>query len=170
MDLLLLAMRPLHVVLGTFWVGTLVFNALFLQPAIRDAGPDGAKVAAALMRRRFLDVMPLVAIVTILSGLWLYWHVSGGFQPEFMGSRTGMALGVGAAAAFVAFALGVVVMRPAMLHAAELSKAAAQAAGPDGDARLATAQRLRAKAAAVGRWVAALLTLSVAAMALARYV
>ena len=58
MDLLLLTARLLHVVLGVFWAGALIFTAVFLLPSIRDAGPDGAKVAAGLMRRRFLDVLP----------------------------------------------------------------------------------------------------------------
>jgi hypothetical protein len=55
MSLLVITLRLLHIVLGAFWVGTLIFFALFLIPSVRDAGPDGAKVMAALQRRRFLD-------------------------------------------------------------------------------------------------------------------
>src|SRR5438876_10904942 len=82
----LLTLRLLHILSGVFWVGTLIFNAIFLLPAIRDAGPEGAKVAAALMRRRFLVVIPAVAVSSILSGFWLYWRDSAGFQPAFMRS------------------------------------------------------------------------------------
>ncbi|MEE8062460.1 MAG: hypothetical protein V3T16_11555 [Gemmatimonadales bacterium] len=169
-DLTLLVMRVLHILLGVFWAGTLIFNAIYLQPSLRDAGPDAAKVAAGLMRRRFLDVMPLAAAVTILSGLWLYWLVSGGFQVAYMRSATGMTIGLGAVAAIVAFTIGVAIMRPAMLRAAALSQAAAQAAAPERDAQLTEAQALRARAGVAGKYVAALLVVAVVAMAIARYV
>jgi len=167
---MLLTMRLLHVVLGIFWAGTIVFNALYLQPAMADAGPDGAKVMASLMRRHFLVVMPVVGFVTIVSGLWLYWHVSAGFQADYMGSSTGMAIGVGTIAALAAFAIGVGILRPAMMRAGALSQAAMQAPAPERDAHLATAQALRMRAAIAGRVVAALLTIAAITMAVARYV
>lgn len=166
---LLLLMRFLHIVLGVFWAGTMVFTALFLLPSIRDAGPDGAKVGLALAKRRFMEIMPIVALVTILSGLWLYWRVSGGFQPAFMHSATGTTLGLGAASAIVAFVIGVTVVRPSMIRAAALGQSVAQAAPADRDALLAQAQALRLRAGAAGRLVALFLALTVTAMALARY-
>ncbi|OGU09083.1 MAG: hypothetical protein A2W29_03050 [Gemmatimonadetes bacterium RBG_16_66_8] len=161
MGFMLLLMRVIHIVLGVFWAGTMIFNALFLFPAIRDAGPDGAKVAAGLMRRRFLDVMPVVALLTIMSGLWLYWLDSGGFQPAFMRSSMGRMLGLGTVATLVAFALGVAIVRPAMLSAAALSQDPTQ---------LAAAQALRMRAAGYGRVIAVLLAVAAAAMAMARYI
>ena len=74
MDMPLILARVLHISMGVFWAGTIVFNAIFLSPSMRDAGPDGAKVAAGLMKRRFLDVMPIVALTSILSGLYLLWR------------------------------------------------------------------------------------------------
>lgn len=159
-SLMLLTMRGLHIVLGVFWAGTMIFNAVFLVPAIRDAGPDGAKVVAGLMRRRFLDVLPVAAILTILSGVWLYWLDSNGFQAPFMRSHMGMTLAFGALAAVIATVLGVGIVRPAILKAAALSQDPTQAAA---------AQALRVRAAGFGRWVAALLTVAAAAMAIARY-
>ncbi len=159
-SLILLTMRGLHILLGVFWAGTLIFSAVFLVPAIRDAGPDGAKVVAGLMRRRFLDVVPVAAALTIASGLWLYWFDSNGFQAPFMRSSMGMMLGVGALAALIAFALGLGIVRPAMLRAAALSQDPTQ---------LAAAQALRLRAAGFGRVVAVLLGVATAAMAMARY-
>ena len=167
--ILLLLMRFLHIVLGVFWAGTMIFTAVLLLPSIRDAGPDGAKVALALAKRHFMEIMPIVALVTILSGLWLYWKVSGGFQPAFMHSATGTTLGLGAAAAIAAFAIGLTVVRPSMVRAAALGQSATQAPPAERDAKLAQAQALRLRAAAAGRYVALLLALAVTAMALARY-
>jgi hypothetical protein len=137
---------------------------------MRDAGPDAAKVLAGLMRRRFLDIMPLVAFVTILAGLWLYWKDSSGFQASFMGSPFGIMIGLGALTGLVAFAVGLAVLRPAMLRAFALAQAAAAAAPPEREAQLAQVQALRMRAAIAGRVVAVLLALAAAAMALARYV
>jgi len=158
---MLLVMRVLHIAMGVFWAGTMMFNAAFLMPAFRDAGPDGAKVAAALARRRFLDIMPWIAALTIVSGIWLYWFDSVGFRPPFMRSRMGISLGVGALAAVIAFILGVAVMRPAMNKAMRLGQDPAQQAA---------AQALRVRAGIMGRVIAALLGIAVAGMAVARYI
>jgi len=169
MDLLLLTARLIHIVLGVFWAGTLIFSAVFLLPSIRDAGPDGAKVAAGLMRRRFLDVIPAAAALTVLSGFWLYWRVSGGFSSAYMKSSAGMAYGTGGLAAVLALGVGLAIVRPSMLRAAKQSQAAATASPPEKETHLATAQALRTRAAAAGRIVAGLLALTAATMALGRY-
>ena len=166
----MLLARLLHIGLGVFWAGSAVFSAIFLFPSIAEAGPDGAKVGAALMRRRFMQVMPPIAALTILSGVYLYWRDSGGFQPVFMHSGMGVTLGLGAAAAIAAFVVGISVMRPAMTRAAALAQSAAQAAPGERQAQLATAQALRQRGARAGQVVAVLVALTVAAMALARYV
>lgn len=170
MDLPVIIARLLHVGLGVFWAGTIVFNATFLAPAIRDAGPDGAKVGAGLLQRRFADVMPVVAVLTILSGSYLLWRASGGFTTAYLTSRTGITLSAGALAALVGFGIGVAVMRPAMLGAAALSKSAASAAPEQREGMVAQAQALRLRAGSAGKVVAWLLTVSTVAMAVARYV
>jgi hypothetical protein len=170
MDAMFLIARVLHIGLGVFWAGTVIFTASFLMPSMRDAGPDGAKVVAGLMRRRFLDILPVVALVTILSGLYLYWRVSGGFSAAFMRSPAGMTYGTGAVAALIALGLGVTIMRPSMLRAAALSQGAAQATGEERDRAMQMAQALRARAGVAGQVIAWLLVVAVIAMALGRYV
>jgi hypothetical protein len=170
MDILFVTARVLHVGLGVFWAGAMVFMAAFIVPSVRDAGPDGAKVAAGLMRRRLTDVMPIAAFLTILSGLYLYWRVSGGFGAAYMGSPMGMTYGVGAVAAVVALVVGLGVIRPSMLRAAAISRQMAEAPEPDRDRLLGEAQSLRARAASAGQVVAWLLVVAVIAMAVGRYV
>ena len=167
---LIVTLRLLHIVLGVFWAGTLIFFAMYLVPSVREAGPDGLKVMAAIQRRRFLDVMPAVAALTILSGFWLYWLVSGGFQPAWMGSVTGQALGLGGVLAVVAFAIGVGVMRPATLRAGALAREMSSAPeGPGRDAQQKQVQQLRMRSVKAGRVVALLLLATTALMAVARY-
>lgn len=151
----LLVARLLHVVLGAFWAGAIFFNALVLGPAIQDLGPDGGKVMGALGRRGIHTVLPIVGVVTILSGLWLYWIVSAGFNPDYMGSRPGKAYGFGLIMSLVALGIGLGVMRPSVIKLAT--------------AQPAEAQVLRGRVGAAGKWVAACIALAIMAMAVGRY-
>lgn len=169
MDAGFLTARFVHIALGTFWAGAAIFNAVFLAPAVRDAGPDGAKVMAGLLQRNFLHVMPVVAALTVLSGIYLLYLVSGSFSPAYMGSRPGIAFSLGMLAGVVAFGLGIGVMRPAILRAAALGPSLGTAAPADGERLQVELQALRARAAAAGQAVAWLLGLSVLTMAVARY-
>ena len=76
--------RIIHVLGGVIWVGSMFFVSVFLIPAMTEAGPDAAKVSAALNRRNWMVVVPVIALLTILSGLWLYWRASSGFNPAYM--------------------------------------------------------------------------------------
>ncbi len=170
MDLLLIVVRLIHIGLGVFWAGSVFFTAFFLAPALRDAGPDGAKVAAGLMRRRLFDVLPAVAGLTILSGLWLYWRASVGFQPAYMRSPAGMTYGIGAAAAIVALGLGLTIVRPAMMSAARLTQSAMSAPAGERETQLAAAQQARVRGANYTQFVTVLVFIAVVAMAIGRYV
>lgn len=169
MNVLLIVLRLIHIGMGAVWVGMALFTAALLMPAIQEAGPDGAKVAAGLQRRGLLTVLPILALGTLASGLWLYWIASGGFDPGYTGSRMGIAFGTGGALAILAFALGITMMRPAMMRANRLAQELAQAAPPDRERRAAEIQRLRARGATISRIVNVLLVLALAAMAVARY-
>lgn len=167
---LLIVARLLHVLLGVFWAGTLIFTAFFLVPAIAEAGPDGAKVMAGVQRRRFMDVMPAVALLTILSGLWLYWKISGGFDHHWMHTPTGLAYGIGGVLAIMAFGIGIGVMRPAMKRVGGLAAGAAQEPDPAKRERMmGEVARLRRRSATAGSLVATLLTIATALMGVARY-
>ena len=168
---MLILLRVVHIAGGVFWAGTIVFFALFLEPSVREAGPDGAKVMQALMRRKYMIVVPIVAVLTMLAGVGLLEQVSGGFHPEWMSSPTGMTLSLGAALAIVAFLYGVFFVRPAAMRMTVLMPQLMQSPeGPGREALQAEAQSLRTRLRRGGRVVAALLALTTIAMAVARYV
>jgi uncharacterized membrane protein len=169
MDVTMVLLRLLHVGLGVFWVGTMIFNAAFLGPSVRDAGPDGAKVMAGIMQRRFMDIMPIVALITVLSGLWLYWKASGGLQPAYVHSAPGITFAVGGVLGIIAYAVGITVVRPSMMNAVRLGPTVAQASPAERDALAARVQAYRARAMGAGKVVAVLLGLAAAAMGVARY-
>ncbi|MGD8869387.1 MAG: hypothetical protein PVI01_17340 [Gemmatimonadales bacterium] len=171
MDNAVMVLRAIHILCGVYWAGTLFFLVTLLQPSVADAGPEGGKVQQALIRRRFLEVVPLMAILTILSGIELYRRISGGFDAAWIGSGAGMTLTVGAVAALIAFAIGMSVLRPSAKKVGPLvQRAQGMPEGPERDAVLANVQRLRRRMVLGGRWVAGLLVITVITMAIFRHV
>lgn len=164
-----LTLRVLHIVTGVFWAGAVFYLISFLAPAFREVGPDGAKVFAALRRRRMFTWVPVIASVTVVSGLLLYGFRMGS-GTEWARTREAMWLGLGAVTGIVALIIGVLGMRGPTLRADDLSREAGpMAPGPDRDARMAEAQKLRGRALIAGRATATLLLVTVIAMAIARY-
>jgi hypothetical protein len=169
-DLLVIVLRFVHVVFGAIWVGMVVFATFFMMPAVQEAGPDGAKVMAAVQRRGLMTVMPLLALGALISGIWLYVRAGAGMPAEFGRSPVGMMYGLGGLAGILAWVLGVAVLRPSMMKAMALG----QSLGPSTSAEerqrvMGEAQRLRLRAAAASRATAYLLLFAVTAMAVARY-
>ncbi len=170
MDPLIIVLRLIHVVSGALWVGMLTFSTFFLMPAIQEVGPDGGKVMAAVQRRGIMTIMPLVALGTLISGIWLYIRDAAGRHAEFAQSPMGMAFGLGGLAAILAWVLGVAVMRPSMMKAMALGQGLGPSTAAEERQRVtAEAQRLRARAGAASRATAYLLFFAIAAMAVARY-
>ena len=117
-----------------------------------------------------MTLLPVLALGTLLSGLWLYWRASLGFQPAYLSSPAGVTFALGGVLALVGYGLGIAVLRPATLRAAALARDLEDGAGnADRQATLAEIGRLRGRAGRAGGAVAALLLLATAAMAVARY-
>jgi len=155
MNWLMIVLRLVHIGSGALWVGMMAFMTFYLTPALNEVGPDAGKVMQALQRQKIMIVMPVLALLTIISGLWMMSRLYAG-PSDFSRSRTGMALNVGALSAIIAFLIGIVFMRPLMEKSMKTTDPA-------------EAQKLRARAGALSRWVARLLMLALGAMAVARY-
>ena len=168
--MLLIVLRLIHIVCGVFWAGTIFFFVSYLEPAIRTVGPDGAKVMMQLFARRYLNVLPGVAALAILSGSWLLWITSAGFSSTWMKSPLGRGITIGATSALVGFVIGVAVMRPAAMRLWAIAREMPQVQdeGRRG-ALMAEAGSLRDKSRTSARAVAVFLFIAVAAMATARY-
>jgi uncharacterized membrane protein len=165
-----IVLRLVHVLGGIFWVGSGIFTSIFLVPALATSGPAAGQVMAALQQRRLFTVLPIVAVLTILSGLRLMWLVSGGFAPGYFASATGGTFAASGAAAIVAFALSLLVARPAAIKAAQLG--AATAGASDGATRARLEQQvaaLRRRGSVASTMAVTLLVLGAAGMATARY-
>src|SRR5262245_44007067 len=101
-----LAARALHVLLGATWLGTAVAMTFFVMPAVQELGPDSGKVMMAVARRGFDAFIASVAGLTVLSGLWLYWHFTAGFDPGISATASGRVFGLGGLLGLIAAIVG----------------------------------------------------------------
>jgi hypothetical protein len=158
----------LHVLLGAVWVGWTLFLVMFLQPAVLETGPEGGKVMAAVERRGFMAVIPIVAGLTILSGLWLYWRYTAGFSPSISQSHAGIAFGSGGVLAIISAILGGAVVSRLARKATTLSQeAATMPEGANRTAKMAGALELRKRMLAITKIIALLLVVTIALMSIA---
>ena len=160
-----LLVRAVHVVCASLWVGATFFIAWFLIPALGDSGADGGKVMAAVQKRGWIAVVPVIATLTVLSGLWLY-------QP-YVGNDGNAArlLGLGGVLGFVAFGIGIGFVRPAMDKATKLiTSTQTMTAGAERDAAMAKAAALRQRGLTLTRVVSLILILAAILMTIAMYV
>jgi len=167
--MLTIVLRFAHVGFGALWVGMMAFQVFFLTPALADVGPDAGKFMGALMKRKLPVAMPLFGLITIVSGMWLFSRMSGGNIGAMMQTTMGKAFGFGGLVALLAFLIGVIVMRPAMMRTVKLSEALPTTPPADRPAVQAELQKLRDRGTLLGKVVMWMMLFTLAAMAVARY-
>ena len=162
-------LRLLHILSGAFWYGTVIFNARFLMPSLQAVGPAAGAVMAQLNQRKIHIVLMGASILNVVSGIWLIFIVSGGAPGVWMKTGMGRAIGIGSALTILAFLSGMFTTAPAAKRMGAIAAAAAKRGGPPTPEEVAEVGRLQ-KHVAIGTIIAAaLLTLAVSAMAVARY-
>ncbi len=166
-----LVLRLVHILSGIVWLGSGVFTGIFLIPALSGSPAMMGQVVAGLHRRRYFVVFPIVATLTILSGIRLLWITSAGFAPGYFATGTGRTFAISAVAGIIAFVLSLGVARPAAVRAGGIS--ASLAATRDAPARerlLSELDRMRRR----GAWATSVAIgfgiLAASGMAIARYV
>lgn len=169
--LFFLLLRLVHILAGLFWVGAAVMMAGFIEPVAREAGPAGGRFMQGLVQQRRLPLyFTISALLTILSGLALYWRASAGLQWSWVLSGPGLAFTIGAVAAIVAAVLGQVINAPTAVKIGAVGAQMQAAGGPPSAALVAQMQALQAQLRLAVRVVAVLLVIAAASMAVARYI
>jgi hypothetical protein len=159
--------RILHVLLGALWVGFIVFTVVFLTPAMSALGPDAAKLMAALRQRGLIIALPIIAGLTIVSGIYLYWRYTAGFSPEVSRTHAGMAFGIGGVLGIIAYIIGAAIVSVNMAKAMKLSQQMLSAPEAQRAGLMATIAGHRKRAALASQIVAVLVVLAVIFMAAA---
>jgi uncharacterized membrane protein len=162
-------LRLIHVLGGVFWVGGMLVMGLFVMPALASAGPAAGAVMAGLNQKKFPVVMPIVALLTILSGIRLMMIDSANFAGAWFASPVGRTFSTAGGLALLAFLFGMMLVRPAMMKALSLGQ---QMAGADeaAKARITAEMAAARKRGQVGNLIViVLLVLAALGMATARY-
>jgi len=107
-------------------------------------------------------------MLTVLSGLWMYWVFTHGFDSTIVAHGAGLALGIGGLCGIAAAVIGGAVIGRAAERAGKLSQQVAQL--PDGEEREATMQSVTAlqrRIATFSRLAVVLLVAALVAMTVA---
>ena len=164
----LIVLRVIHVLGGIVWVGVGIFMMFFLGPAMQSMGPAAGQVMGALQKRKFMVILPIIAILTMLSGLRLMMIASGNFGAGYFQTPMGRTFAGAGLAAILAFVIGLVVNRPAMMKMGTLQQS--MTSDPASKERIqAEIKKLQQRMAVVGFIVTALLLIAAIGMAIARY-
>lgn len=165
----MIVFRIVHIVAGVAWAGSLVLLVNFIQPSAKAIGPAAGPFMMELLgKRRVINAILGMAAVTILGGLFLYWHdwhlYDDGFS-GFVKSRFGLVITIGAVLAIVAFLIGLFAVRPRVERMVALNRQAAAAGEPPPP----EVPKLQGELRQLSLTGFTLVTLAVIAMATARY-
>lgn len=170
MPVLFLSLRALHVLIGAVWIGAVAMTSLFVMPAMQDAGAGAGPVIGALMRRKIHAFMASIGGLTVLTGLYLYYRFTGGFDPALSGTRAAMVFGTGGIAGLIALIIGGAVVSRNAKKMGALAARLATASEPDRASIAADMGAARARAANASRVVLVLQVIAIVLMAIGHYV
>ena len=151
---LILLARAIHILAGIYWAGAMFVMAGSLLPALRNnngAGPALVPVMKGIGMRS-----GIAALISIIAGFYLFAGLHAQDQ-----STGGKVLGIGAAAAILAFLVALFVNMPSGRKLAQLH------ANPPADAKLVAA--LQSRVSLGTRLIAGLMGITVLCMAVFRY-
>jgi hypothetical protein len=141
------------------------------MPAIDADPPTGGRVMMTLNRNGLVTFFGAIGGVTVLTGLYLFWRFTGGFDPEVSRSHAGMAFGIGGLAGILAAVMGgSVVGRASKQLMSIMEQAARMPDGPEKAALMKPAATLRQRMASAGHIVVALQVVALVLMAVAHYI
>jgi hypothetical protein len=118
----IIILRIVHIVAGTFWVGGALATAFFILPTVKATGPAGGQFAGALIQRTHLpEWITAAGGLSVLSGLLLYWNFYadlpwGGLDPQTV-------IGVGGILAIISLLVGFFASRPTAARLGAVGKA-----------------------------------------------
>ena len=169
--LVFLAIRAVHVLLAATWVGGVAVMVFFVMPALKDAGPAAGPMMVAIGRRGLNAFFGALGGLAVVSGFYLYWRLTGGFDPALSATRSAMVYGTGGIAGLISVIVGGAVVGRNMKRMEDLGVKAM--AAPEGSerARLMTeSNAARDRGTAGARIVLVLQVIALTCMAVGHYV
>jgi uncharacterized membrane protein len=170
MNYLMISMRIIHIFAGVFWAGTSFFMISFVSPTVIATGAEGQKFMQQLaFRTRFTTAMMGVAILSVLSGLIMYWQIFD-FRLSALSNGYGLMLTLGAIAGFIGFLTGYFLQNRTTRKMKALSDSIAASGGPPTPEQQAEMKSLSETVSSGSQITSVLLALSLLGMSIAQYV
>jgi uncharacterized membrane protein len=170
MNIALVLIRLIHIFSGVFWAGSAFVLARFIEPAAAATQPESNKFMQYFMGPTgYVLVQGFAGPLTVLAGLTLYWIDSGGLQLNWITTPTGLGFTIGGIAALISLYIGLFISRTNALSMAALGKEMQSAGKPPTPEQLSRMRAFQETLTKASIWVAILLAITVAAMAIARY-
>lgn len=169
MNFLMVILRLIHIFSGVFWAGTSFFNLAFLTNTVNATGDEGRKVFQHLVfKTRFAVTMLTLALLTFLSGLLMYWRLSG-FRASYLTTGYGLVLTLGAIAGLLALGAGYGMQYRVIQKMKALRAEIEAGGGPPSSEQMAKMQSLAQSAATGARVTTTFLVLALIGMSVAQY-
>lgn len=169
--LVFLTLRVVHVLLAATWVGAVGFMVFFVLPALKATGPAAGPMMGAIARRGLNAFMGTLGGITVLTGFYLYWRFTGGFDPALSATRAAMVFGTGGIAGLLSTIIGGAVVGRSTKRMEELgAKAMALPEGSERSKLMNEANAARDRGIAGARIVFVLQIIAVICMAVGHYV
>jgi len=168
----MLPFRFLHIVSGALWVGSAFLFAAFLGPSAAEVGPGAMPLLTVMVKKRKVHkVITYLAMTTVTAG-WIMWlrdmNDYGGLS-DWLGTRFGVVLTIGAVLATVAFFVGYYGVGKNVEKLVDLGGEMAAGDGPPAPEKMAAMQHVGAELEKHSKIDLVLLLLAVTAMSTARY-
>ena len=163
--------RLVHIVFGVIWVGANVFLTLFVYPAAKKSGKAGNEFLKILPKTNNMPMfMTLSGLITIVSGIWMIYYFSGGFNLSYFNSTFGKCILTGGILTIIAFLNGVFVVRQAGLKLNKIGAEMEQSNEPPAPEVLNKIELLSNRIIKATAFEALLLLAATILMAAARYI
>lgn len=166
----ILFLRFVHIFAGALWVGSAILYFFYVEPTVKNLGPAGGKFMFEFVeKRRYPIFMTVVSLLTIMSGIPLYWMISGGFKLNWMKSGPGLGFTIGSILPLIAFLMGILLLTPRGKRMGELGMEIGESGGTPTPEQTDEMQKLEKEFAQFERIEFIILSISLIAMATARY-
>ena len=167
---LFLSLRAAHVLLAAVWVGATVFTSILLMPVIESSGPIGGQIMQSLEKKGMTAFFGAMGGITVLTGIYLYWRFTGGFDPEVSRSHAGMAFGIGGVCGLLAVIIGGSVIGRSSRKMLGVMEQLPKASDAQKAALMQEAAMLRGRMKTFGTLVLLLQVVALLTMAVAHYI
>lgn len=166
MDAEIVILRLLHIIPGATWVGSAIFLAFVLQPAMAKTGPPHAPALMANILKPMVIVLHTSAIMTIVFGVFMAFRVRDPLFDVLWSTDWGTMIWLGFLFSVVGYGIGIF----AGFTNKKMADIGASLQGPPSPEQAVAMARHRDMAIILAKIASLLVVAAVACMALAQHV